>query len=212
MSEHPDTNVNRTLNKPLIGIVGGIGSGKSTVAAEFEKLGCARIDADAMARGLLDEPDIRDDIVRRFGAEILDSQGRVNRTRLAEKAFADSENLQALNQLLHPVVMQRIEEKIARYQDDPTIPAIVLDVPLLLEVGWAERCDRIVFVDCTWEHRVERIRRKKALTEEDVKIRENFQISLDTKATLADNTIDNNSDFSALVRQIQEIFSDIAKN
>lgn len=199
-------------NKPLIGIVGGIASGKSTVAAEFEKLGCARIDADAIAHELLDEPAIRQKIIERFGPDILDSHGRIRRGHLARRAFDSRENLDALTAIIHPPVMQRIEERIASYQQDATVPAVVLDVPLLFEVGWAQRCDRIVFVDCPWQRRVERIRSKGVLTEEDVKIRENFQISLDTKAALADNTIDNNSDFSALVRQIQEIFSSITKN
>ena len=210
-SEYLNENVSHLQKKPLIGIIGGIASGKSTVATEFEKLGCACIDADAIAHELLDEPDIREEVVKRFGSGIVDRQGRIHRSLLAKQAFNRRENLEALNAIIHPVVMQRLEERIAACQQDATISAIVLDVPLLLEVGWAPRCDRIVFVDCSWQRRIERIRAKGVLTEEEVKIRENFQISLDTKATLADNSIDNNSDFSALVRQIQEIFSDIMK-
>jgi dephospho-CoA kinase len=83
-------------------------------------------------------------------------------------------------------------------------------MPLLVEVGWADRCDRVLFVDCAIERRLERAGRTRGLTEEELKKRENFQISLDTKKTLVDNIIDNNSEFSALVRQIKIIFSDIA--
>ncbi len=84
-------------------------------------------------------------------------------------------------------------------------------MPLLIEVGWADRCDRIVFVQCDPARRIKRARRERAMDERDFKNRENFQISLDTKAALADNTIDNNSDFSTLVRQIDLIFSEITK-
>jgi dephospho-CoA kinase len=191
------TQVSKSAGKPVIGIVGGIASGKSTVAAEFERLGCARIDAEA--------------IVKRFGTEILNASGDIDRRRLAEKVFADERELAALNAIVHPLVLQRVEAFIERYSRDDSVVAVVLDMPLLVEVGWAERCDRIVFVDSRRERRFERARRKSELTESDLKIREKFQISLDSKAALADNTIDNNSDFSALVRQIQEIFSDMTK-
>lgn len=201
----------KPTDKPLIGIVGGIASGKSTVAAEFARLGCAVIDADAMVGAVLEEPAVRRDIAQRFGSAVLGADGRVARRRLATQAFAGRPNLDALNAIVHPRVLRRVDDEIGRYQKADEVPAIVLDVPLLVEVGWDRRCDRIVFVDSRWENRIARVRRKGVLTEEDVKIRENFQISLDIKADLADNIIDNNSDFSALVRQIQDIFSDITK-
>jgi dephospho-CoA kinase len=80
-----------------------------------------------------------------------------------------------------------------------------------VEVGWAGRCDRLIFVKCARRRRAERARQA-GLSDEAIRIRENFQISLDKKARLADNTIDNNSDFLTLVRQINEIFSDIARS
>ena len=206
-----NAHVSKSKKKPLIGIVGGIASGKSAVAAEFQKLGCGLIDADAIAREVLDEPSVRATVIEHFGPAVLDADGALNRQRLAERAFANRQELETLNAMIHPAVFQRVEALIARYEQDATVPAVVLDMPLLVEVGWARRCDRILFVDSRWEQRIERAKRKGRLTEEDVKIRENFQISLDTKERLADNTIDNNSDFSALVRQIRIIFSDMTK-
>jgi len=203
--------VNRKNNKPIIGIVGGIASGKSAVAARFGQLGCAVIDADALAREALDREPIRQAVVARFGAGILDGVGRIDRRALAKIVFADAAELEALNRMVHPYVLQRTEELIAQHRADPAIRAVVLDMPLLFEVGWADRCDRIVFVQCDPARRIERARRERGLDEQDVKNRENFQISLDTKAALADNTIDNNSDFSALVRQIDLIFSEMTK-
>ncbi|MEN6423821.1 MAG: dephospho-CoA kinase [Phycisphaerales bacterium] len=196
--------------KPIIGIIGGIASGKSTVAAEFGKLGCEVISADAIAHELLKEGPVRDQVCELFGREILQPSGQINRKKLARIVFADGEKLAALNKVIHPRVFERVEELIARYNSCAHVKAIVLDVPLLIEAGWTNRCDRLVFVKCDRRTRDERIRQAGRMDGQEVDIRENFQISVDKKAELADNTVDNNSDFLTLVRQIQDIFSDIA--
>jgi dephospho-CoA kinase len=203
--------LNERRTKPLIGIVGGIASGKSTVAAEFGKLGCAVVDADGIAHAALETGSVRDEIVSHFGPGVVDHSGQIDRAELAKLAFVGAKELATLNGIIHPVVLQKTEELIARYERDDGVKAVVLDMPLLVEVGWADRCDKVVFVDCDFDKRVDRARRTRSLTAQEVKIRENFQISLDTKKTLADNSIDNNSGFSAVVRQIQDIFSDIIK-
>jgi len=204
--------VGNPKKKPVIGIIGSIASGKSTVAAEFGKLGCAVISADAIAHDLLLEGPVRDRVCELFGREILQPDGRIDRRKLAVLVFADREKLAALNKVIHPRVLQRTEELIAKYNLCEHAKAIVLDMPLLVEVGWADRCDRLIFVKCDRERRADRLRHRGILDEREVEIRENFQISVDKKAELADNTIDNNSDFLTLVRQIQDIFSDIAKS
>jgi len=201
--------VSNPRKKPIIGIIGGIASGKSTVAAQFGELGCAVISADAIAHDLLQEQPVRDELVRQFGGEILQPSGQIDRTRLAQIVFADREKLCALNKVIHPRVLKRTEELIVQYNQCTHVQAIVLDMPLLVEVGWANRCDRVIFVKCDQAQRARRARQAGHLDEQGIKIREKFQISLDKKAQLADNTIDNNSDFSTLVRQIQDIFSDI---
>lgn len=198
--------------KPIVGIVGGIASGKSTVANEFEKLGCAVIRADTIVHELLQEESVRDEIVGLFGPGVLDACGEVDRRKLAEIVFADEKKLSALNQQLHPRVLERTEALLAQYEQRICVKAIVLDMPLLVEVGWADRCDRLIFVKCDRRRRASRARQAGLLDEAEIRIRENFQISLDKKAKLADITIDNNSDFLTLVRQINEIFSDIARS
>lgn len=193
----------------MIGIIGAIASGKSSVAAEFAKLGCAVIDADAIAHALLGIGPVRDEIVDRFGPSILNEAGQIDRRKLGRIVFADGKRLAALNEIIHPRVLQQTEKLLSRYDREDRVKAVVLDMPLLVEIGWADRCDRVLFVDCDIERRLERAGRTRRLTEEELKNRENFQISLDTKKTLVDNIIDNNSDFSTLVRQIKIIFSDI---
>ncbi|UCF43372.1 MAG: dephospho-CoA kinase [Planctomycetota bacterium] len=198
--------------KPIIGILGGLGSGKSTVAAEFGKLGCAIIDADKIAHELLKEPVVKERAVASLGQVILDSTGKIDRKKLAGIVFADAQKLLALNDIIHPPVLQRAEELIKQYNGQNQVKAIVLDMPLLVEVGWSKRCDKLIFVDCERQLRVERAKKIGVLDENQHKIRENFQISLDKKATLADNIVDNNSGFSALAEQVAKIFSYITDN
>ncbi len=198
--------------KPIIGILGGIGSGKSTVAAEFAKLGCKVIDADKIAHELLlYKTAVKQKVVVLFGRTILDPAGKIDREKLAEVVFADADKLSSLNEIIHPLVLQRARELIKQYDCQNQVKAIVLDMPLLVEVGWDKRCDKLIFVDCEQKLRLDRAK-KLGFDKNQVKIRENFQISLDNKANLADNTIENNSDFSVLAKQVVNIFSYIMYN
>ncbi|MFH1881155.1 MAG: dephospho-CoA kinase [Planctomycetota bacterium] len=242
-----------TGKKPIIGILGGIGSGKSTVAAEFAKLGCKVIDADKIAHELLDKPAVKEKVVGLFGRSILDPAGKIDREKLAEVVFVDprpssagfrskpadggpvlpgeSKNgdyastgadpaalgsvqnppMAGLNEIIHPLVLQRARELIKQYDCQNQVKAIVLDMPLLVEAGWDKRCDKLIFVDCEQKLRLDRAK-KLGFDKNQVKIRENFQISLDNKANLADNTINNNSDFSELAKQVTDIFSYVVDN
>jgi len=209
--------VGATGKKPIIGILGGIGSGKSTVASEFAKLGCKVIDADKIAHELLDEPAVKAKIVGLCGRAILDSAVKIDREKLAEVVFTDADKLSSINEIIHPIVLQRAEKLIKKYQAEvgavrePPVQAIILDMPLLVEVGWDKRCDKLIFVNCDQKLRLNRAK-KLGFDKNQVKIRENFQISLDNKANLADNTVENNSDFSVLARQVTDIFSYIMYN
>ena len=193
--------------KPIIGLLGGICSGKSTVAGEFAKLGCKVIDADIIAHELLDRKDIRKRVVGLFGQTILNSKEKIDSKKLAGIVFSDSDKLRSLNKIIHPFVLERAEELIEKYNGQSQVKAIVLDMPLLAEVGWDKRCDKLIFVDCKRELRIKRAKKKGVFDENQVKIREKFQISLDNKVAITDNTIDNNSGFSALAKHIANIFS-----
>ncbi|MBN2271408.1 MAG: dephospho-CoA kinase [Sedimentisphaerales bacterium] len=195
--------------KPIIGILGGIGSGKSTVAKEFAKLGCGVVDADKLAGDLLDENGVREEIVGLFGLGICSSSGNIDRRKLADVVFADAEKLGVLNNIIHPRVLEQTEAIIRRYTGQNDIRAIVLDMPLLAEVGWQKHCDKLIFVQCDERLRAERAKKAGLFDENQLRIRENFQISLDNKVALADNIIYNNSDFSELVRQVANIFTSI---
>ena len=193
----------------MIGILGGMYSGKSTVAAELAKLGCAVIDADSISHQLLEEKDVLKKIVRVFGKEVLDGKGKISRSALANRIFGDPAKLETLTGILHPLVMARVEQLITQYAPQPAVRAIVLDIPLLVEVGWEKRCDHIIFIDCAPLIRLERAKKTGVFDADQLKIRENLQISLDKKKHIADNIVDNNSDLSGLSKQIACIFSTI---
>ena len=197
--------------KPIIGILGGIGSGKSTAAAEFAKLGCKVIDADKIAHELLEEPSVKEKVVGLFSRSILNPEGKIVREKLAEVVFTDADKLSSINEIIHPIVLQRAEKLIKKYNSQKQVKAIILDMPLLVEVGWDKRCNKLIFVNCDQKLRLNRVK-KLGFDKNQVKIRENFQISLDNKANLADNTIENNSDFSVLAKQVVNIFSYIMYN
>ncbi len=200
----------QTINqKPVIGIIGGIGSGKSTVAAECSRLGCAVIDADQIAHSFLNNVETKQQIQDHFGPHLLTPGGDVNRKRLAEIDFRDPEKLSLLNSVLQPQVLGRCETLLQEYRHSSRFNAIVLDMPLLMEVGWDTKCDHIIFIACDQDLRLERIRAKGPFSQRELEMRESSQISLDTKQLHADNIIHNNSDLSTLVRQITEIFSKI---
>jgi dephospho-CoA kinase len=204
--------VDNPKKKPIIGILGGVASGKSTVAAEFAKLGCAVIDADKIAHEMLDKKIVQDKITTLFGKNILDSRGKIDRKKIADIVFTKAEKNSLLNNIVHPLVLARTEQLIEQYNRQTQVKAIVLDMPLLLEVGWDKKCDKLIFVDCRQQLRVDRAKKIGIMNENELKIRENFQISLDNKVGLADNTIDNNSGFSALAKQVVDIFSYIVDN
>jgi dephospho-CoA kinase len=201
--------VNKPKKKPIIGILGGVGSGKSTVAAEFAKLGAAVIDADEIAHNLLNNRDLQKKVVARFGDCVLDSRGKISRRKLARIVFADLGKLSKLNKIIHPLVLKEVRKLIKQAKGQNRVKAIVLDMPLLVEVGWAKRCDKLIFVECKQRIRAKRAKKMGILDENKLKIRENFQISLDNKKSIADNIIDNNSGFSALAGQVTGIFSGI---
>jgi dephospho-CoA kinase len=203
--------VNTYPQKPIIGLLGGIASGKSTVASAFQDLGCAVINADLLAHQALEQSTIRQAIHEEFGIAALAEDGSVNRAALGRLVFQDADRLSELNNLLHPWILAKCQAELNEHLKNPTIPAIVLDMPLLLEVQWDSLCNYIVFVECSEEIRLQRAKNR-SMSPENLAKREFFQISLDKKANRADNVFINNSDLSSLVRQVTKFFADVTNN
>jgi dephospho-CoA kinase len=198
-------------SKPVIGILGGIGSGKSTVAVQFADLGCAIIEADKIAHDVLENQDVIDAISAIFGTDTLSAEGMVVRSRLAEKVFENTELLEKLQSIVHPPVLEQCEQLLARYLAAPSIPAVVLDIPLLMESGFDQRCNVLIFVESTPSACLQRAEEHKGLSPEQIKKREKFQISLDKKREIAHYTIQNNSDLSVLAEQVAQVYSAVMR-
>ncbi|MCE9630916.1 MAG: dephospho-CoA kinase [Planctomycetia bacterium] len=140
----------------VIGLVGRIGAGKSTVARMFADRGATVIDADRLAHEVLDDPAVVREVVDRFGAGVLDADGRLRRGELAGLVFGPGETgengLRALEGIVHPRVRRRVENWLAEIREREVAgnrgELVVLDVPLLMQAGWDGLCDRLVIVDC----------------------------------------------------------------
>jgi dephospho-CoA kinase len=194
-------------SKPVIGLLGGVGSGKSAVARLFAREGCAVIDSDAAAHEALQSPGVQDELRRWLGASIFDGPAHVSRKALAAVVFSDPEKLRRLNGIIHPRVGQRRDELMAAYLNNPQVKAIVWDTPLLVETVLHRECDRLVFVSVPLEIRLARINRTRGWGPEELQRRENLQFTLDKKAALADYVVDNSGDEIASLGQVQRVLS-----
>jgi dephospho-CoA kinase len=191
---------------PVLGLVGGIASGKSFVASLFAQLGCAVVDADRLTGDLLREPATRQALGKRFGKEIFSPSGEVDRRRLADKAFADGEALESLNSIMHPELCERTRRALdaARLQ---SVPAVILDAPLLLEKGLDTLCDRVVYIEASEEVRRTRAKQSRDWRPAEVARREAVQVSLKAKRERADYIVDNDTSPEHTLEQIRRILA-----
>ncbi len=198
-----------TRTVPVIGLVGGIGSGKSVVARQLQSLGCAVIDADQIAQSVLDQPEVIRQLIAWWGPDVVGPDGRVDRSAVAAIVFGNPSQLQQLEQLVHPRVHQtrlRLRQQFAHASH--TI-AIVEDCPLLLEKGLDAQCDAVVFVQASEETRLRRLAASRGWSREDLVRREKNQIGLDIKAKRADYTIDNNVGEDDCLKHVRDVLSQI---
>lgn len=201
----------KSRKKCTIGIVGAVGAGKSSVAAEFARLGCGVIKADKLAHECLGRPEIIEKIVGWWGADILDVEGKIDRGKVADIVFEDAAELEKLTNLVHPLIEHRIERLIHIYQEDTAIKAVVLDVPLLIERGLEKLCDFVIFVDTNEQKRAKRLKNNRGWTSRRIKKIENLQKSLDFKEKISEYSINNNSGILATAGQVEQIFLSILK-
>src|SRR4051812_44155490 len=144
-------------HKPVIGLIGGIGSGKSRVAVAFVERGARVVSGDEAGHEALRQPGIRKAGGRRWGPGLLDERGENGRSRLGAIVFADPAERQALEALVFPWLQRRLREQIAEAAADPGVKLIVLDAAVLLEAGWNSLCDGIVYVHAPRDVRLQRL-------------------------------------------------------
>jgi dephospho-CoA kinase len=193
--------------KPVIGLAGGIGAGKSSVAKILANLGCVISDSDADARHALVEPHIRQTIVEWWGNSVLDRSGEIDRKKVAEIIFSDQKARKRLESLIHPWIELQRRERFAHAS--PEVPALVIDAPLLFEAGLERECDAVIYVDAAPEIRLSRVMATRGWTAEELASRERFQLPLDQKRKRADHVVENNGDLAALKAQVSRILATI---
>jgi len=195
--------------KPIIGIAGGIGAGKSTVASILAELGAGVVDADGFNHEELNSPEVLAALREWWGEAVATADHRADREAIRRIVSNDPEALRRLEELVHPRIARRSEALIAAYQADPAFRAIVWDAPLLFEVGLAQRCDCVIFVEADRDVRLGRLRKGRSWTGEDLERFEKSQGPLDLKRGQADYIVENNSDKRSLRRQVEKVFSQI---
>lgn len=179
----------------IIGLVGGVASGKSYVAELLENLGALRIDADRLGHEVLLVKEVREHLARIWGPSILTDRGEVDRSQVSKLVFGNSMKAVAgrrqLEAIVHPRIRSLALDRMAAVRALPEVPlAIVIDAPLLIEAGWESLCDFILFIDSPLEDRVQRATAR-GWTETHFADRENSQIPLDEKRSRATHFLDN---------------------
>jgi dephospho-CoA kinase len=195
--------------KPIIGVTGGIGSGKSFVAKLFGELGCMVINSDDLVRQAYSDTIVKSEIKKLWGKMVFDPNGEIDRSAVARKVFQYPSERHKLETLLHPIVDRSRERMMRMGSENPEIRAFVWDTPLLFETHLNERCDTVVFVDAPMELRLERVASSRGWDESELGRRENLQMALDKKKEIADYVVVNTADAEFARGQVREVLSQV---
>lgn len=209
VSTFSNNSIRRTFplfnGKPIIGLTGGIGSGKSTVARMFAPLGCLVIDSDEQVKTAYRDPKIVQQLRDWWGKEVVAPDGQVNRSAIAHIVFADPGQRQRLEALIRPMVGDLRDREMAATADNPQVLAFIWDTPLLFEAGLNNRCDAVIFVDAPPELRLQRVSQSRGWDHQELHRRENLQWPLDKKKEISDYIINNTADADNIRRQVREV-------
>lgn len=191
----------------VIGIVGGVASGKSTVARMLARRGAEVIDADRIAAEVRSRPEVRAALADAFGESILDEAGHVVPRLLAEAVFGEPQRVERLNEVMHPPILRTIRERIEELRRQDAAPLVVLDAPLLVETDLhRELCDAILFVEASPEHRRRRAVQERGMSAAQFKKRSSAQRPVEEKQDLADYVVPNDGSLQELERRIDKLW------
>lgn len=193
----------------ILGLTGGIASGKSTVAQMFRDAGIPLIDTDLIARDLLKKgTDVYEEVIQFFSSEILLTNKEINRKKLARIIFANTQKREKLNNIVHPRVQQLVETEIKRYNELDT-KVVVVDVPLLFETNYQKIVDKTIVVFTTPQAQLSRLIERDHISKEYAQMKINAQMSLSDKVDLADYVIDNSFSILNTKKDFNKILKDL---
>ncbi|MFO8010074.1 MAG: dephospho-CoA kinase [Dehalococcoidia bacterium] len=195
----------------VVGLTGGIGSGKSTVSGIFRDLGAYIIDYDLLAREVV-EPGkpAWSRLVEELGEEILSQDSTLNREKLGEMVFRNPEKLNTLNRITHPAIFDEADRRLIEIAETDPEAIVIKDVPLLIETGIHTTVDKVVVVSASRRNRIERLKAR-GLAEEDAERVIEVQMPIKEKSKYADYVIDNDGSFQNTRQQVEEIFALLRK-
>jgi len=196
----------------IVGLTGGVASGKTTVSQVLKEEGAYIIDADRIARELVrPHAPAWKKLVRAFGKEILREDGSIHRKKLADKVFADLGQRKLLNQILHARIRKEMEQKAKEIgQKDPEA-IVVIDAPLLVELGDHRQMDKLIVVTSTQKQQIERLRERDGISPEEALRMFASQMPVEDKAKLADFVIQNKGSFQETRKKTREIFQELKR-
>ncbi len=195
---------------PVIGIAGGIGSGKSTVARAFAALGCVVSDSDTEAKALLDDPEVQGLLVDRWGSGVLDGGGKADRRAIGRIVFEDADERRWLESVIHPRLRAGREALLATAIAGGAT-GFVIDAPLLFEAGLDAECDAVVFVECPRDERLRRVMESRGWDADELARREKAQWPLDEKRRRSDYSVTNAGDRASMEAGVREVFDQIRR-
>ncbi len=191
----------------VLGVTGGIGSGKSTVSRILEEMGAFIIDADIISKQVVMPGEkALQELTETFGIDIVDDRGQLKRKKLAELVFNDQEKLKKLNAIVHKYVTERIKDNVKEQLTNKT-EVIVIDAPIPVKNGFLDQCHRIWTVTADRELRIKRIMERNGMTYEEAVSRINSQMKEQEYIAIADTVITNNDDYSHLKEEVQSQLS-----
>ena len=192
------------------GLTGGIGSGKSTVAAMFASLGTVTIDSDEIGRSLMQPGNVvHDRIVSAFGPEIVDSGGQLNRAKLADIVFHDLDKLKHLNAIVHAPVLREIDKRMQLHRQKDPNTIVLVESAVLFETNQHRRFDKMIVAWCRPEQQIERYASQSHLSTVDIERRMAAQMTGEEKKLLADFVIDTSQTLEDTARQVSEVFAQL---
>lgn len=197
----------------IFGLTGGIASGKSAVARELNALGAVVLDADKAAHEVINVPDIKQALTERWGPEILLPDGNVDRKAVAEQVFSTQKptlvERKFLEKILHSRIKDEFEYQLTRLKIAKT-PVAVIDAPLLLEAGWQQGCDIVLFIDSSLEDRQQRAKSSRNWTAQDLATREAAQMPIEEKRRRATHVIANDGTLDELRQRVEEFWKSLS--
>ena len=188
--------------KLVIGLVGGIGAGKSTAAKCFANRGGFVIDADALGHEALRQPEIIRQVVERWGERVRNLDGSLDRRAIGRIVFADPTERNALEAMVFPYIGSRSLEEIKKALANPEVRFVVVDAAVLFEAGWNQNVDRVVYIDAPRELRLARVKERSNWTEPELTAREANQLPADVKRARADAILVNAAGPTELQEQV----------